>query len=239
LSEFLARSMQAYPARRYAVLLREQDSLAAQPVQQALQQARQRSGRDIDLIALDSAAMQQAEIAYTLRNEAQVMVAPQARLSDQAFPYEETLAILKQNPKISAPQLGSQIVQQQAQKSPRSVQTAVDLQAQPALSAALKKAVDTLIQEKVPVELIYTSMMRVRPIEAQDPSQPAFDLRDLPSFLSHLAEDPRLTSEAAQAALREALEAQQQTLLAHHNGPQAAGKRPRKQCFSALAGSHW
>lgn len=218
LSDFLSWGMEKYPARRYAVIIQSPAALAATPLQESLQQAHQRTGKGIDLIALDSSAMQQSEVAYQLRDQAAVLVASQANLATEAFPYAETLTVLNNNPKISPQQLGSQLVQQQAKKSRASVQTAVDLGAQKALAEAVRTAVHTLIEEKVPADLIYTSMMRVRAIEADDPAKATFDLRDLPAFLSKLSGDPRLTSERAREALERALKAQQDTLLAHHSG---------------------
>ena len=227
LSDFLRWGMETYPARHYAVIIKRhgegyresaQAPLSASQMQQALQQAREKSGQEIDLIAFDSCTMQQTEVSYQLRDQAQVMVASEANVLAEAFPYAETVEVLKNSPQISPQQLGSQIVQQQAKKFHPTVETAVDLKAQKALGKATQKAVQTLLDEKVSPALIYTNLMSVRPIEANDPSQAAFDFRDLPAFLSKLANDPRLTSEKAREALENALKAQQDTLLAHHNG---------------------
>ncbi|MBT9582413.1 membrane protein insertion efficiency factor YidD [bacterium] len=218
LSEFLSWGMEEFPARRYAVIVQSPVALSAVSLQESLQQAHQRTGKDVDLLALDSSAMQQSEVAYQLREQASVLVASQGKTTAEVFPYAEALAVLKSNPKMSPQQLGSQLVQQQAKKSRVTVQTAVDLAAQRALGEAVRTAVHTMIEEKVPADLIYTSMMRVRAIEADDPSKDAFDLRDLSAFLSNLSGDPRLTSERAREALENALKAQQETLLAHHSG---------------------
>lgn len=196
--------MRQYPARRYALVLDGESEGLAQ------------AGRKLDLIAFERGYMQRSEIGYQLKDLAQVLVGGEA--AARPFPHAEILAVLQRNPHVSASQLGSQIVQQQIRQHPAGVHTAIDLSSQKELGAAVKDAVQALIDEKVPADLIYTAMMSVRSIEGSDPAHPHFDLRDLPAFLTRLSSDPRLTSEKARQALERALQAQRDTVLAHRAG---------------------
>lgn len=225
LADFVSWGMEKFPAKNYAVVVKRHGLgfLDAKELRQQLEQAETTSGKKPALLALDSCLMQQAEVAYELRNRAEVLVASQNNVSAGAFPYAKVAGWLTGNSsKIDAENLGRLIVEGHRLQGGGSICTATRLASMEKLAQSVAHLSDTIITQKVPPQLVYTSMMQVAPIEGQDPDHVAFDFRDLSSFVQNLAGHPSLSNETVQRACFEVYEQVQASLLRHHvSGPHA------------------
>jgi hypothetical protein len=130
---FVEWGMQNYPASRYAVVLwdhgsgwrrREEpppfkavcwddssggDSLRMQEVRTALQTI-ETNEQQPDLLGLDACLMAMVEVAYEIREHADVMVGSERSVPNDGWPYNNILGVLVGDPTMSAAELGAGIV---------------------------------------------------------------------------------------------------------------------------------
>lgn len=94
----------------------------------------------IDLIAMDASLMQMLEVAYELRDSAQLLVASEESPPGEGYVYDKWLAPLAANPGMSPRELGTVIAQQYVQAYVNSyfvTQSVVQLSNVPAVAAAV------------------------------------------------------------------------------------------------------
>lgn len=231
LGEFVAWGMQQFPAKHYAVVVKRHGLgfLDSEELRKQLETAQRQTGKKPDLIALDSCLMQQAEVAYELRQQAEVLVAGPNNVSANAFPYSRMTHWLQQHgPQIDAERLGRLLVEGHRMQGGESIQSATKLRSMETLAGSVRNLTDNIFAEKVPPELVYTSMMQVPSIEGQDVRHIAFDYRDLSSFVQNLATHPSLQSEKVQQACFEVYQSVEDSLIGHHvRGPHATWNNAR------------
>ena len=223
LGEFLGWGMKNFPAKHYAVVVKRHGLgfLDAKQLRKELEAAEKESGKKPDLLALDSCLMQQAEVAYELRERAQVMVGSPSNVPAAAFPYGRVLSWLNQNSgQLDTENLGRLVVEGHRLAGGSTIESAARLDQMQNLAASVKALSHTVMAEKVPPQLVYTAMMSVPPLEGQKVAHIGFDYRDLSSFVQNLASHPQLQNEVVQKACFEVFEKVEQSLLRHHvSGP--------------------
>lgn len=178
LSDFLIWSAQNYPADHYALVLwnhgagwrdasgrilpptkaicyddTDGDNLSVKEVATALQRAQATTGK-LDLISFDACLMSMVEVAYELRNYADVMTASEDLEPGQGWPYDAILPALLASPSQSAGTLATTVVNEymtyyrrvfgDAYPSQVYMQTAIDLSQMDSLTSHIAALASTL-----------------------------------------------------------------------------------------------
>ncbi|MDI6792700.1 MAG: clostripain-related cysteine peptidase, partial [bacterium] len=124
------------------------DCLFMSEVKGALAQIVTNQGRQIDLVGFDACLMGMVEVAYQLRDQAQVMVASEEVEPWEGWPYNTILADLAANPSMSPAELGEAIVVRYGEdygNSNENTQSAVDVSNMAGLSGAITAFAQSLI----------------------------------------------------------------------------------------------
>jgi hypothetical protein len=123
------------------------DFLDNRDLQQAFQEAAERTGLPVSVIGMDACLMAMVEVAYQLRDEAHFLVASEEVEPMAGWPYTEILAELARNPFWSPANLAQRIVQLYIQSYPSHVpitQSAIVLENLEPLAQALRRFVDAV-----------------------------------------------------------------------------------------------
>ncbi|MHC4478516.1 MAG: clostripain-related cysteine peptidase [Planctomycetota bacterium] len=124
LIDFVIWGMQNYPASRYAIVLYDHgkgwqdgfcldapssDFLTMSELRQGLATI-ETQGQKLDLVSFDACLMGMLEVAYEIRDHAEVSVGSEETMTHGGLPFDTVLADLKANPGMSAASLGDTIV---------------------------------------------------------------------------------------------------------------------------------
>jgi hypothetical protein len=88
------------------------DFLDNKDMVKALRDAEKQTGKKLSLLGMDACLMSMAEVAYDLRDEAEVMVGSQEIEPGQGWPYTGILRALVDHPDMSSCRLGQHIVRE-------------------------------------------------------------------------------------------------------------------------------
>ena len=218
LSEFIQWGIKNYPAENYWLVISDhgdawkgaaQDEghrewMSLPQIQSALEDARQQTGRKLDLLSFDCCHMASTEVAHQLKDESRYMVASQEVMGYIGLPYEQVLGEAAQH---SPRQLAQRLVQVST-ANPEDIPTfsAVDLEKVPALSEAV-----TQLGQAITASALSGAQLR----EVLADTQPFWEYRDLHQLAGNLAckaeAEPALRQAAGcvQTALTEAVIAEQ------------------------------
>jgi hypothetical protein len=86
------------------------DCLDNQELQRVLATAHYRLGRKVDVVGMDACLMTMIEVAYQLRDHAEVLVGSEEVEPGPGWPHAAILGDLTKNPAMTAPELGAAIV---------------------------------------------------------------------------------------------------------------------------------
>ncbi len=164
------------------------------------------------LAELDTPFSGRLDKLYDLKDSVQVMSATEGPLN-AGFPYTRFLNWLREEPEVTARELGEWVVDVHRQMAPVQMQASFEAEGLAQVCSRLSDAIEALLEDKVDPKLIYTHMMAAHSQEPSDPENTHFDLRDLKDFLSHLKADPRLSSPKAAKALSECLKVLEQSII--------------------------
>jgi putative component of membrane protein insertase Oxa1/YidC/SpoIIIJ protein YidD len=209
LRDFVDWGMKNFPARKTMLIVKKHGlgfakaepsaPLSAREMRQALE------GRKLDVIAFDSCAMQQLEVAYELKDVAKVVTGSEEDVFAIDFPYAKIVQDLQSAPgSIDAAGAGRNLVEAHRAEARRGMQSAVDSAKLEHAASAIHALVDTIKRERLDRSVLYTCMLRTSSMEPQESMRLAFNFRDIRGFLEHLASDPEVTSEAIREAARKA-----------------------------------
>jgi hypothetical protein len=124
LVRFAKRGIRRYPARKVALIVWNHggglqgisfDDLSSNHMEvdklgQALSQIKTALGHNVDLFATDACLMQMGEVAYELKNSADVIVGSEEVVPDNSYPYDTILGQLAVNTQMGAEELGTVMV---------------------------------------------------------------------------------------------------------------------------------
>ena len=124
LVRFIKRGLRKFPAKKVAVVVWNhgggrlgiawddvsQNHMEVDQLGAALGQVKEALGRKIDVFATDACLMQMAEVAYELKDSANVIVGSEESVPDDSFPYNTFLAQLAADPGMGPELLGSAMV---------------------------------------------------------------------------------------------------------------------------------
>lgn len=113
LSDFIQWGMERYPAEHYWLVVSDHgeawkgacqddgsnDWMSLPELQQALQTAREKTGRKLDVVSFDACYMGSLEVAHQLRREADFMVGSEEMVGYYGLPYDQLLADMNQTPR--------------------------------------------------------------------------------------------------------------------------------------------
>ena len=161
LADFVRWGMEKYPAKNYWLVISDHgdawkgacrdDShntwMSLPQIEEALQEARQSSGRKLDLVSFDCCHMASSEVAHQLQNEANYLVASQEVMGYIGLPYDRLL------PKIGgkdARQVAELLVSESIEH-PEDIPTfsAMDLSKVPAYSESVKNLGEAVLQSEL------------------------------------------------------------------------------------------
>jgi hypothetical protein len=107
------------------------DCLDNQELQHVVATAHHLLGRKLDVVGMDACLMTMLEVAYQLRDHAEVLVGSEAVEPGPGWPHASILADLTKNPTMTAPELGTVIVQRYVESyrhgGQEATQSAIDL----------------------------------------------------------------------------------------------------------------
>ncbi len=107
------------------------DCLDNQELQRVLATAHHRLGRKVDVVGMDACLMTMLEVAYQLREHAEVLVGSEEVEPGPGWPHAAILGDLTKNPTMTAPELGTAIVHRYVESyrhtDDTATQSAIDL----------------------------------------------------------------------------------------------------------------
>lgn len=216
LADFIEWGIKNYPAENYWLVISDhgdawkgaaQDEghhtwMSLPQIESGLKEARERTGRKLDMLSFDCCHMASTEVAHQLQNESRYLVASEEVMGYIGLPYQE---ILKDAAGLSPHQLAQHLVHT-SKANPEDIPTfsAVDLEKMPSVT----KAVTALGQAITQSPLTGQELRGV----LQD-TQAFWEYRDLKHLATNLGQQPDANlAQAAvdvQVALSEAIVAEQ------------------------------
>ncbi|MHB2015733.1 MAG: clostripain-related cysteine peptidase [Candidatus Xenobia bacterium] len=235
LTDFLKWGVANYPAQKYVVIIDDHgagfvgcsfddlhhSNLSPMQVQGALHDA----GIKPAILDFDCCEMQQAEVAYQLRNSAQVMVGSEEMIGSDGQAYAPLLQCLTAHPQESASPLAARMVAVSAgvEAARKLAKTPVVVQQLSALDlskmTAVRDAVDALgksLQADVPRDTIIGVLTHTRRFSAGGHQAPDKDYRDLGDFATQLLGSSAITSERVREAAQQVLSVLDGAIIAQH-----------------------
>ena len=159
----------------------------------------------VSLIGFDACLMGMTEVAYELRNSADVMVASESNIPAQGWDFYAFLSNLKANPTLSAAGLGSSIVDAYRDRYALTPETTLSA-VRPADVAALARAIDEFAAVMIDSgqDSDWEAVQAARDdaqFYNQDLSNWLYeDYRDLGDFMTHVCWSESVSGEIASAA---------------------------------------
>ncbi len=161
---FSTTIQQAVQKRAIAFDDQAEDFLDNIELKRVLSAAKKAFGGKIDVLGMDACLMNMVEVAYQVRNTAQVLVGSQEVEPADGWPYHTVLRDLAKNPAMTPAELGKVIVDRYlASYKPNEgvTQSALDLSASTKLEGAIDKLASALLKE-LPAEATQVAVMRAR-----------------------------------------------------------------------------
>jgi hypothetical protein len=161
---FSTTIQQAVQKRAIAFDDQAEDFLDNIELKRVLTAVKKSFGGKIDVLGMDACLMNMVEVAYQVRNTAQVLVGSQEVEPADGWPYTTVLRELAKNPAMTPAQVGKVIVDRYlASYKPNEgvTQSALDLSASTKLEGAIDKLAATLLKE-LPTEATEVAVMRAR-----------------------------------------------------------------------------
>lgn len=248
LADFVAWGVDRYPANRYALVLVERGGagLAAPAVGGALAEAVQQTGtRRLDVVAFDAPLVGHVELFRAIQPHARYAAAAAGLFPEQGWDYTALLRALYREPDLSAADLASLMAAEALRAHPAgaspppALAAAVDLQAMPAVSAALENLAATLDDDEALVLAAAALLDARRGAAFVAPAAP-------PEILSHPAVDLhrfaailalRSPLRAPAAAARDLLDAVEVAAVPGESGDDSDGGRGLALAVPLAAGS--
>lgn len=216
LEDFLCWGIEKFPAKNFAVMIKKHGlgfaangstvPLSARELRQTLENVEKRSGVKPAVLCWDACNMQQWEVAYELKDRAQVMTGSPESIPAVEFPYQTMLHNLVRYPKEqNAQTLGQTVVQSYAADAPQTTQFAVDLKQVEKVGGKVRDFVDQVLKARVPRERLYTNLLRSASYDPKESLSLAYNFRDFSGFLRNVIEDEKIAApevkKAAEAVL--------------------------------------
>ncbi len=214
LSDFIEWGMKNYPAENYWLVISDhgdawkgaceddgaEDWMSLPEIQQALQSAREATGRKLDVLSFDACYMGSLEVAHQLRHEASYMVASEEMVGYYGLPYDQLLQNMDHSPR----ELAQHIVEMgQGDPNEFATSSAIDLSKVGALSDAVKDLGQAIVASRQ--DLSRTSEQTQSFWQYKD----VFHLAQQVEAASGEDENLRRAAQSVQKALGEAVIAEQ------------------------------
>lgn len=124
------------------------DFLDNMELKRVLLEVKKATGRRIDLVGFDACLMNMIELAYELRGSTDFVVGSEETEPGDGWPYDTILAELAENPRMTARELGSVIVQRYVESYPREevTQSLLDLSKAPTVAEAVDVLATVLLK---------------------------------------------------------------------------------------------
>jgi hypothetical protein len=219
LTDFLVWGIKNFPAKKYVVVLsdhgagilggfEDRGELMTLPlISKALAAAEKETGVKPDVLMFDCCLMAQTEVAYELKDRAQVMIASEETVGGAGMPY---IPMLKGMNKLAAkgeatPENIAKLTIKECEKTSEDTTvtfSAIDLTKMKDLKTSIDKLAKVLMETETPQETIKFLIHNTTAYSQDSPSEPYRDYRDL----GHLADniinfkditDPKLKEAAA------------------------------------------
>lgn len=228
LAEFVAWGTKKYPAKKTVVVVKTHGAgfagaaagvpLSAHSLKEALQTARQQTGRSIDVLALDACSTQQLELAYELKDQALVLTGASEDIYAANYPYFEILLALKREASPTPERVGQLIVEANRGGKGLTSQSAVSLSEIGKLGRHMREFHQSVLDHRIEPALLYTQMVSSRSQEPGETSRLQYNFRDLGGFLAGVVGDERFPAGVRQRAqiARESLD---KSLIARFASP--------------------
>jgi len=229
LSDFLSWGMKSFPAKHYMVVVKKHGlgfakddkyvPLSARDLKDALEITEKNTGKKVDVLSFDSCSMQQMEVGYEIKEHAKLMTGSQEDIYAIDFPYDRIIWGLEKKANIITPEeVGKLIVDAYQEEAPYGMHTAADLTKLREVGIATEKLVDTLIEENIPPNVIYTNMLKSPSMEPQESMRFAFNFRDEEGFLKNIINDKYITSQKVKNAALELRKKLSDSIIHHKIG---------------------
>lgn len=231
--DYVCWGVENFPAKHYAVIIKKHGlgfatngstvPLSARELREALEKVEERTGVKPEVLCWDACNMQQWEVAYELKDRAQVMTGSPEAVPAVEFPYPTLLHNLVRYPKQqTAETLGQTVVQSYAAEAPQTTQFALDLKKLQRVGSAVRGFVESVLKEQVPRDRLYTNLMKSASFEPKESLSLAYNFRDVAGFLRSVIDDPEIASEEVKKRASVALSAMKSAQLDANVAPERA-----------------
>jgi hypothetical protein len=170
-------------------------------LKRVLTQVKRRTGRKVDIVGFDACLMNMVEIAYQLKDTAEVMVGSEETEPGDGWPYDRVLAELTAKPAMTPQELGGLIVRRyiDSYRGEEVTLSALDLRRSRAVAGAVDKLGQALAKAiKAPAE--YGAVSKALNATQRYEIRDFFDLYDLCANLKRFSKTTAVKA-AAQAVM--------------------------------------
>jgi hypothetical protein len=220
LAEFIAWGMKKFPAKHYIVSLSDHGAgflgaeedrgsmLSLPDLRAAFEKAEQMTGKKPDVIAFDCCLMQQAEVAYELKDRAKYLVASEEVIGGDGYPYKDVLPAIDQALTLGKTDPGeiSKVIIEQAEKANEKstfTLSAVNLKAIEDVVGAANELAEHILQGKANMEDVRAALKQTQHFSVSSPMKPYDDFRDIWDMADKLEQHPNITDPAIRKDLKE------------------------------------
>ena len=216
LADFIRWGMEKYPAKNYWLVISDHEDawrgacrddshnswMSLPQIEGALQEARQSSGRKLDLVSFDCCHMASSEVAHQLHKEANYMVASQEVMGYLGLPYDRLLPQIEGK---DARQVAEMLVRESGEH-PEDIPTfsAMDLSQAPAFSDSVKQLGEAVLKSPLSCQQLHQVVDKTQGFDSgyyRDVVDLARQLREADPDLTESAQ--RVEQAAAQLVISE------------------------------------
>ncbi len=166
------------------------------------------TGKKPDVIAFDCCLMQQAEVAYELKDRAKYLVASEEVIGGDGYPYKDVLPAIDQaitQGKTDPGEISKVIVEQSEKANEKSTFTlsAVNLKAIEDVVGAANELAEHILQGKALMEDVREALKQTQHFSMTSPMKPYDDFRDIWDMADKLEQHPHITDPVIKKDLKE------------------------------------
>jgi putative membrane protein insertion efficiency factor len=233
MEDFLAWGIKNFPAKHYMFIVKKHGlgfakngtsvPVSAREMRELLENVEKRTGIKPDVLSWDACSMKQMEVDYELKDRADVITGSPEVIQAVQFPYSTLLHnVTKYSKDQTAETVGQTVVKSYNVDVPRTTQTATDLRKMDAVGQGVRQLVDSILEAKVPREILYTNLMKTASFEPRESRGLNYNFRDFAGFLKNIGTDEKIDNQEVKQAAVKAYKALKDSEIGRHLHPSTA-----------------
>jgi hypothetical protein len=253
LGDFIAWGMEKFPAKHYMVIAnghgngfrgafrddRQSANMSIPKIEKAFKLAKEKTGKCVDVLALNSCLMGNAETAYAVRDSVNYIVASEETISMKNWNYEELGASLKKESDgdgLTIEEALTALVECQ-QNEYLHTTSVIDCSKLSDFGMRLKSFADRLIYTDTPVSVIKESIgnaQHYKMTRPEDEDEPEAQMRDIVSIAEEIKNNDSVNDEELKKSADEIIEFIRNELVIYEEHDEA-GRFDRSNGLSIYA----